>query len=513
MAAGYYLGAQAAFWLGTFSDRIFAPFWPPNIILFWGLLLAPLQRWWLFILAVLPAHIIVETGVGMPTLQWLIAFKTNILLAGLTAYGVRRWTMGPPWLSSLRQGFVYVLVAVIACPAIAAIFGAFVQIAGGGSHKDYWSLWGNWFSANALGAATLGPLLLAWTGASDKLAKLTPAEKLEAAIVIAGLILTCLVTFTIKARANGSLPTFLYLPVPFMVWSALRFGVLGASVATVMLTLFTIIGAARGQLVFQTGDLEQNVLMLQAFLVIVATPTILLGATIEELRRTNLELQDLVGSLFTVQDKERRAVSRGLHEHIGQDLAAAHLLTQQLRTGAAQDQASLANEIEKLIGQAAAEIRTVSQLLYPTLLEDSGFSLALKSYFNQLAKKHLTAVELSLSPELDALPRDLQLLLFRTTQALATSVHKFVDDRPIRVTLTWNGESRPRTLLIVIEHERGAGIVAVMGTGLLGGLPMHSIDLAEARERVRQVKGSIVILEATADRTAALVRIPAAPKT
>src|SRR5881394_3554712 len=88
-AVAYYLGAQAAFEIGTLSDRIFAPFWPPNIILFTALLLVPKRKWWLYIAAVLPAHIIAEASVGMPPAQYLVAFGSNCLVAILNAVGVR----------------------------------------------------------------------------------------------------------------------------------------------------------------------------------------------------------------------------------------------------------------------------------------------------------------------------------------------------------------------------------------------------------------------------------------
>src|SRR5687768_17221107 len=60
VAVGYYLGAQAAFSVGTLSDRIFASFWPPNIILFCTLLLTPKRRWWLYITTTFPAYVIAE---------------------------------------------------------------------------------------------------------------------------------------------------------------------------------------------------------------------------------------------------------------------------------------------------------------------------------------------------------------------------------------------------------------------------------------------------------------------
>ena len=59
----YYLGAQAAFYIGTLSDQIFALFWPPNVVLFCALLIAPPRQWWLYIAVAFPAHTIAELGV------------------------------------------------------------------------------------------------------------------------------------------------------------------------------------------------------------------------------------------------------------------------------------------------------------------------------------------------------------------------------------------------------------------------------------------------------------------
>src|SRR4051812_17033268 len=100
-AVAYYVGAQAAFAIGTLSDRIFAPFWPPNIILFAALLLAPRRKWWLYIAAVFPAHVIAELAVGMPPAQYLVAFGSNCLLAILNAAGIRWLLKRPPWFTSI----------------------------------------------------------------------------------------------------------------------------------------------------------------------------------------------------------------------------------------------------------------------------------------------------------------------------------------------------------------------------------------------------------------------------
>ena len=81
--AAYLIGAEAAFLVGTLSDKIFAPFWPPNVILLAAMLILGRERIWLCILAALPAHVIAEASVGMPPLPMAIAFVTNAAVARL----------------------------------------------------------------------------------------------------------------------------------------------------------------------------------------------------------------------------------------------------------------------------------------------------------------------------------------------------------------------------------------------------------------------------------------------
>src|SRR5262249_52301778 len=111
VALAYYLGAQAAFFIGTLSDRKIAPFWPPNIVLFCALLLVPKRQWWIYIAAAFPAHLIAEMTVAMPVAQSFVAFASNCMYAVLSAFGVRRFLTGPPWFGTLRQTAIYVVIS------------------------------------------------------------------------------------------------------------------------------------------------------------------------------------------------------------------------------------------------------------------------------------------------------------------------------------------------------------------------------------------------------------------
>jgi integral membrane sensor domain MASE1 len=89
VAVAYYAGAEAAFAIGTMT-HMFAPFWPPNVVLLCALLSAPERRWWAYALAVFPAHLVAEWGVAMPVPQMLAAFACNLAVALLNAVALRR---------------------------------------------------------------------------------------------------------------------------------------------------------------------------------------------------------------------------------------------------------------------------------------------------------------------------------------------------------------------------------------------------------------------------------------
>src|SRR5215831_3285863 len=144
VSAAYFVGAEAAFLVGTLSDQIFAPFWPPNVILFCALVLVPYREWPLYILAVLPAHFIAEFSVGMGWQQLFVAFATNSMVALMSAAGVRGLMGPPPWLNTLQRAVSFVLVTAVFAPGIAALGGAFVRITGGGDLSNYWQYWTEW---------------------------------------------------------------------------------------------------------------------------------------------------------------------------------------------------------------------------------------------------------------------------------------------------------------------------------------------------------------------------------
>jgi PAS domain S-box-containing protein len=286
-ALAYYAGAEAAFFVGTLSDKIFAPFWPPNIVLFCALLLSPYRRWWLFILAVFPAHVLAEIRVGMDTLQLLVAFVTNCAVAAANAAALRRMIGGPPWFGSLRNACLYILVTAVVSPAVVALGGAFVPIMSAGSADHYWSFWAQWYLSNAVGSLALGPIALIVLSERKRWwRRFRPRQAAEAALLSMAVIIACTIGCMASEAAvsKGFLPALAYLPLPFVLWAALRFGTVGASGAVLLVSANSIWHALNGPSLFLTGTPETSVLALQAFIIGLSVPVLLLGASIDETR-------------------------------------------------------------------------------------------------------------------------------------------------------------------------------------------------------------------------------------
>jgi signal transduction histidine kinase len=498
VSLAYFLGAQAAFAIGTLSDRIFAPFWPPNVILFCTLVLAPAGQWWLYIAAAFPAHVVAEITVGMPASQSLVAFMTNCIVAVLSALGVRRFLKQPPWFGSLRNAATYILITAAICPGISAFGGAFVQILGGGPIANYWTYWENWFMANALGNVTLGPVFLIWFSPGPKAPPLTSRRKSEAIILAISLVAACVFAFRVGEGmlSTGFLPALLYSPLPFILWAAIRFGERGASGAVLIVTMVSIWQNLRAPTLFIGIDSGRSVLALQMFLLGIAVPVFLLGAAIAEIRRSEELTRRLAGSLLQAQDEERRRIARELHDSTGQNLVLANLMADQIKSAAPPSCSPAVAELKNILQSAVTEIRTISYLLHPPLLDEGGLTVALASYLDGFSKRTGINVDLSLSSNLGRMASEVELVLFRVIQEALTNIWRHSGSRTARIELMrYIADNRPQIRLSI--EDEGKGIPNVIRLSTLSKTNSEQappgLGLIGMRERLHQIGGRLEI--------------------
>jgi signal transduction histidine kinase len=508
LALAYFLGAEAAFYIGTLSDRIFALFWPPNVVLFCALLIVPQRAWWAYIAAAFPAHAIAELGVGMPPPQLLAAFATNCMVALLNAYAVRRFVGDPPWFGNFRKASLYIVIAAGLSPAVCALGGAFVPILGGGSLAEYWVFYSHWYLANALPNLTLGPVFMIWYSDRAGWTRWKPARRhLEPAVIAVALICVCILTTVAAERlATGSLlPVVLLLPLPLVLWSAVRFGEKGASAAILVVAVILTWRTLRGGGLFPGQELEHGVLALQLFLTGLSIPLLLLGALIDELRRAERTTRELAASVVRAQDDERRRIARDLHDSTGQNLIAATLIAGHIESELPEGARKEFRQLEDVLQQSIRELRIVSYLLHPPLLDEAGLGLALGNFVHGFADRTGIAVDLEISSEIDRLAPEIELALFRIVQEGLGNIARHSSSKTALIRLDREGGASGQSAVLTIE-DTGRGMPESAGirrgthrTAGRGAAP--GVGLASMRERLHQIGGQLDIESAVGHTT------------
>src|SRR5580693_8122209 len=207
------------------------------------------------------------------------------------------------------------------------------------------------------------------------------------------------------------------------------------------------------------------------------------------LQRT-AELQNLSLRLLKVQDEERRKLSRDLHDSTGQTLAALKISVSFLQENCRQDPSKMAlvSEVVELADRAIEEIRTMSYLLHPPLLDEVGFACAAEWYIEGFAKRSGIEIKADIVNSHARLPKRIEMALFRVLQESLTNVHRH------------SGASKAN---IQFQHEENAVILEVHDFGkgipeerlrLLSGLGAGTgVGLAGMRERLHELNGRLEI--------------------
>ena len=286
VGAAYYLGAVIGFAL-TFPAHAVSTLWPPNAILLACLLLVPMRKWWIALLGAFAAHITVQLQSGVPVLMMLCWFISNSSEALIGAYGIRRLVHGPVKFDSVFTIATFAISAVILAPLLSSFLDAAFVVLVGWKSDGYWQVWRMRLPSNVLSDLILVPFIVLWfTNAGAWSRRASWRRFAEALLLICGLLVVSFLVFGRHSAGPGTLPVLVYLPLPFLLWAAVRLGPAGASTSLLVLTLVSIWGAIHGRGPFITRSPEENVLSLQVFLIAVSFPLMFLAALVEE-RRVN----------------------------------------------------------------------------------------------------------------------------------------------------------------------------------------------------------------------------------
>lgn len=227
---------------------------------------------------------------------------------------------------------------------------------------------------------------------------------------------------------------------------------------------------------------------------------------ITDRKRAEENLRELSARLLQLQDEERRRIARELHDSAGQMLAALSMTLSPIAENGSKIDPNVRKAIQESLGminELSKEVRTMSHLLHPPLLDEVGLASALQLYLEGFERRSKLKVDLQIPDDLGRLPRDLETTIFRIVQECLTNIHRHSGSRvaKIHIAQTENG-------LSIEVQDRGKGIsmarrCQMEATGKAG------VGIRGMRERIRQLGGTFEIApQPNGKGTVVIARLP-----
>jgi PAS domain S-box-containing protein len=201
-----------------------------------------------------------------------------------------------------------------------------------------------------------------------------------------------------------------------------------------------------------------------------------------ELDEAQARLRMLSGRLLQMQDDERRRIARELHDTAGQILVALNLNLVPVELELQRVNSELTGQITeslRLVEELSRDLRTMSHLLHPPLLDEAGLQSAVRWYVEGFAERSKIAVDLQLDPSLGRLPAELETAIFRIVQECLTNIHRHSGSSSASIVITSDAH---KVRIEIRDQGKGMPTLVRPGVGIQG-----------MRERVRQLGGKLEI--------------------
>jgi PAS domain S-box-containing protein len=209
-------------------------------------------------------------------------------------------------------------------------------------------------------------------------------------------------------------------------------------------------------------------------------------------------LHHISARLLELQDEERRRIARELHDTTAQTMFALTINLTRLQgmtdSGQAEAQAVISDSLQ-LAESSAKELRTMAYLLHPPLLEEMGLLSALRWYARGFSERSGIEVELVLPVEMERLPRQVEIALFRVVQEALTNVHRHSASAVAVIHMV---AMVKRVVLEIRDQGRGMDVSATVPARL-------GVGIAGMRERIHQLQGQLELVSGAQGTTVRVV--------
>jgi PAS domain S-box-containing protein len=206
----------------------------------------------------------------------------------------------------------------------------------------------------------------------------------------------------------------------------------------------------------------------------------------QQLHEANRELRHLSSRIVAIRDEERRRLGRELHDSQGQYLAAIKMNLEMIETTDAAlstVQKSALTEAITLLERSMREIRVISHLLHPPLLDEIGLQAVVPWYLNSFSERSGIQIDLDMPSDIAKFPDQVELAVFRVLQECLTNVHRHSGSKVAKVKIL------PEETGVTLEvFDRGRGMSSQNGSE-----PVMGVGITGMRERVRELGGHFEI--------------------
>jgi two-component system cell cycle sensor histidine kinase/response regulator CckA len=328
----YYFGASVGLRL-AFEKTNASPVWPSSGIALAAVLLLGYRVWPGIALGAFLANLVgflANQAASVLTVVVVSAVISlgNTLEAMAGALLLHRWVGARNPFYRTQDGFTFTAVAFLACGVGPSIGATSVSLAGIAPPAAYGTVWFTWWLGDTLGVLLVTPLLLTWGAAPE--VRWSVKRHVEAGLLLVSLLIASWVGFGGRLPGTEAQYPLAFLPIPWLVWAAFRFGPRGAASAAIVTAAIAIWDTVHGVGPFVQSNVNESLLLLEAFVGIVTVTILTMAAAVAERRDVEARLRTAHDGLEArVEERTRELVQ--VNERLQEEITERRRAEEALR--------------------------------------------------------------------------------------------------------------------------------------------------------------------------------------